>query len=585
MTGYLGRKIDLCIENRVKPQDIEHLVEPFRNRNETRLWQTEFWGKWITSAQWAYRYNGDPEMRTILDTATKKLIATQTSDGYIGNYPDDAHLQMWDIWGRKYCLLGLIGNYDITGDAATLDAARKLADHLMTEVGPGKADIVMTGNHRGMASTSVLEPIVLLYNRTGDKRYLEFAEYIVGQWEIPEGPKLISKALAGIPVAKRFPAPAQWWGWEQGMKAYEMMSCYEGLVELYRLTGQREYLDAALKTAESIRDDELNILGIGTSCECWYGGKAKQRIPTKHTMETCVVITWMKFCMQLLRATGDPVWADEIELTLYNALLGAMTPNGGDFAKYSNIEGYRMLGPNQCGMNMHCCNANGPRGLLRMPFLAVMESDEGPVVNLYERGTYHVSLPSGNRVQIEQQTDYPATGNVTLVVTSDRAEEFAVRLRIPAWSMQTDVMVNGKSVGAEPGRYLRLHRRWSAGDRIALSLDMRGRVIGSPDDAPAAAIMRGPIVLARDSRLDSRLYEPLSGLVQQDGYIDLKPVPAGDDAFFMTFRAPVMLEHWGGDNPTPAEITVCDYASAGNTWSRESEYRVWIPLVLDIMQR
>ncbi len=182
MTGYLGRKIDLCIGNRVKPQDIEHLVEPFRHRNERNLWQTEFWGKWITSAQWAFRYNGDPEIKAILETATQKLIETQTSDGYIGNYHNDAHLQNWDIWGRKYCLLGLLGHYDITGDTAALDSACKLADHLMTEVGPGKADIVMTGNHRGMASSSVLEPMVLLYKRTGDKRYLDFAEYIVSQW-------------------------------------------------------------------------------------------------------------------------------------------------------------------------------------------------------------------------------------------------------------------------------------------------------------------------------------------------------------------------------------------------------------------
>ncbi len=252
--------------------------------------------------------------------------------------------------------------------------------------------------------------------------------------EIPRGPKLISKALDGIAVSKRFPVPDQWWGWDQGLKAYEMMSCYEGLLELYRLTGRQEHLDAALKSAKNIRDEELNVLGAGASAECWYGGKAKQRIPTMHTMETCVIITWMKYCMQLLRVTGDPSWADEIELTLYNALLGAMTPTGSDFAKYNNIEGRRVLGPNQCGMNLHCCNANAPRGLLRMPFIAVMESDQGPVVNLYERaGTYQISLLSGNKVSIEQQTDYPATGNVALIVTPERAEEFTLSLRIPSW--------------------------------------------------------------------------------------------------------------------------------------------------------
>ncbi len=148
--------------------------------------------------------------------------------------------------------------------------------------------------------------------------------------------------------------------------------------------------------------------------------------------------------------------------------------------------------------------------------------------------------------------------------------------------MQTGVTVNGKSVEANPGKYLRLHRRWSAGDKIELTLDMRGRVIDSPDNSRAAAIMRGPIVLARDSRLDPNWYEPLSSLIQKDGYIDLKPVTAGDE-FYMAFRVPVKVEDWGGAEPEPAEITVCDYMSAGNTWSYESEYRVWIPLVLNII--
>jgi len=44
--GYLGEKINLVIRQRIKNQDVDHLVEPFRHKNETRLWQSEFWGKW-----------------------------------------------------------------------------------------------------------------------------------------------------------------------------------------------------------------------------------------------------------------------------------------------------------------------------------------------------------------------------------------------------------------------------------------------------------------------------------------------------------------------------------------------------------
>lgn len=170
INGYLGEKIDLCINQRIKKQDVQHLIDPFKTRNETHLWQTEFWGKWILSAIAAYEYNHDTELLKIIQEAVSGLLATQTPDGYIGNYSPGAQLQQWDIWGRKYTLLGLLAYYDISGDKKALEASRKLADHLLTQVGPGKADIVKTGNYRGMPSSSILEPMVLLYRHTGEKR-------------------------------------------------------------------------------------------------------------------------------------------------------------------------------------------------------------------------------------------------------------------------------------------------------------------------------------------------------------------------------------------------------------------------------
>ncbi len=211
---------------------------------------------------------------TRLGQSVHELLATQSPDGYIGNYARGSHLEGWDVWGRKYTLLGLLAWYDLTADAAALRGAQRLADHLLREVGPGAADIVTLGLYRGMAASSVLEPMVRLYRRTHDERYLRFAEYILDRWSSAKGPQLIEKA--GVPVAERFPAPKKWWSWENGQKAYEMMSCYAGLVELYRETGWLSALSAAVRTFESIRDTEINVAGSGSAAECWYGGQARQ---------------------------------------------------------------------------------------------------------------------------------------------------------------------------------------------------------------------------------------------------------------------------------------------------------------------
>jgi DUF1680 family protein len=176
MNGFVGNKLQASYQNRILAQDVDRLVAPFNNRTETSCWQSEFWGKWFTSAVLAYRYHPDAKLKSILDSAVAKLLATQAPDGYIGNYKEASHLEQWDIWGRKYCMLGLLAYYDLTGNAASLNGARKIADHLMKELQVKEVKIVKKGNHRGMAASSVLEPIVLLYNRTKEKRYLDFAQ-------------------------------------------------------------------------------------------------------------------------------------------------------------------------------------------------------------------------------------------------------------------------------------------------------------------------------------------------------------------------------------------------------------------------
>ena len=345
--GYLGEKLNLVIEKRIKNQDVDLLIEPFRHKNETHLWQSEFWGKWIQSAIASYEYNHDPDMLIIIQSAVNKLLATQMPSGYIGNYSDSAQLTQWDIWGRKYTLLGLLAYYDLTGDKAALKGSCRLADNLLTQVGPGRVNIVKTGNYRGMPSSSILEPMVYLYRRTGEKRYLDFAKYIVEQWERPDGPRLISRALAGTPVSERFPHPSIWWSYENGQKAYEMMSCYEGLLELYRITGEPAYLKSVEMAVKNIIESEINIAGSGTAFECFYNGAKYQTEPTYHTMETCVTMTWMKLCFNLLRLTENSLYADQIEKSTYNALMASLKGDGSQIAKYSPLGGIRHAGEEQ----------------------------------------------------------------------------------------------------------------------------------------------------------------------------------------------------------------------------------------------
>lgn len=581
LNGFVGDKMKASYENRILAQDAERLIEPFTVRDEHSCWQGEFWGKWFTSAVLAYRYIPTPELADKLKQAAYGLMETQTNDGYIGNYAPESRLKAWDIWGRKYCMLGLIAYYDITNDEKALESAAKEADFLIKELNDKNSKIVLMGNHRGMAASSVLEPICQLYVRTGNKKYLQFAEEIVSQWETDEGPQLISKA--DIPVSQRFPKPVDnWYGWEQGQKAYEMMSCYEGLLELFRITGKEEYKEAVEKTWQSIIDSEINIAGSGSAMEAWFSGREKQTIPIAHYQETCVTATWIKFNQQLLRLTGEAKYADEIEWTFYNALLGAMKPDGSDWAKYTPLSGQRLEGSEQCGMGLNCCNASGPRGLFTIPQTAVMQSEDGAYINFYIDGTYHLISPENQEFAIMQNTNYPVSGKIDLNLVLEKDENMEIALRVPFWSTNYKILINGnteyEASNVLPGNYTKLKRKWKNNDKITIEFEMQGKIHRSGNTHEYVAITRGPIVLCRDERIGKPALEAiLTPIINEKGNIDLVKEESSDPEVYMIFSAQFIPESYTEQGSQPIKVNLCDYASAGNSSYSFPFFKVWLP--------
>jgi DUF1680 family protein len=573
--GHLGGALERCRTNRVLAQSIERLVRPFRDRDEGGGgFRCEYWGKWFTSAALAHAYRPTDESRTVLNHAVEALLETQTEDGYIGTYDHERQLGTWDVWGRKYVLLGLLAHYDLTGDEETLAAAERHARQTIQCVRERGVNLAENGwpDWKGLPPSSILEPMALLYQRTEDPLYLEFAREIVANWEIPNswspsGLQLVSAALDGKPVA-RIGAP----------KAYEMMSCYEGLCELYRVTGDEAFLNASVAVADSILGTEIMVHGSGSNQECWCDGARLQTEILEQPAETCVTATWIKFCTQLLRLTGDPKWADAMEDALYNALLGAMTPNGEWWAYYQTLVGERIPSAfQQADMGLSCCVASGPRALLLTPRWAVMTSDQGPVVNLYAPGTATVSLPSGACLRLHQQTAYPKDGLVSLRLELDEPETFTLALRIPAWSRDTQLRVNDDTLTCGSGTYAKVTREWHSGDRVELTLDLRVRAIPAPSGAPELAVKRGPVLLALDSRLVETNWKAVWLDTAPDGTLDLEPVDDRPEDLWMAFRARFNVRPAHVFHHHQVTLTLCDYASAGNRWTADSLFRVWLP--------
>ena len=583
LDGYVGRRLADCLENHVVKTDGVYLTDPYKWRTEKNYWQTEFWGKYMHSAAPFAQMTGDPRLAANIEASAKNLLPAQQSDGYLGNYcPERRYGGGWDVWGTKYTLLGLLYHYDLTGSGESLAAARRLCDYLRSVFGPGRRDIVKSGQYCGMPSGSVLEPVVMLYRRTQEAAYLDFAKWIVAQLdEHPEGPHLIRDAA--VPVAARTPdAKPGYEGQNPGLKAYEMMSCYQGLLEFYEATGDARCLEAAVRTATSIVDTEVNICGGAACVEHWYSGRVRQMRPYMRLQETCVLTTWMRLCEKLLTLTGESRWADELEKTFYNAYLGSLYKDGSKFATYSPLCGFRSFGQYHCKMHTNCCNANGPRGFLA--FLRAYLQAEGDTVsmNFYNSGKTSIRVPkTGVKATFETFTLYPERGQVEIWNRTEESATFTLRLRIPSWSAKTVVKLNGRPVkDVKPGAYLDLAREWRMGDAVTIDFDWTCQAHALND---YVAFTVGPIALARDMRFHDG---DIGEIVRIKEFVPEGPVAKAEqvrvlsDDMWMNWALPLPMgaHRESMEKRLPDIVRFCDYASAGSTWDSSSSFRVWLPL-------
>ena len=612
LKGYLGERLESMIQNHVVARDTEYITAPFMEKTETKYWwQTEFWGKWMHSAVPYLRYMASsstpPPAAAALDRkisdSVRRLLSSQEKNGYIGNYPEALRCgEGWDVWGMKYTMMGLIHYYDYQSEfgnkkeaASALAACSRLCDYVMSELGPGgKRGVALwqTGNWSGYASSSILEPVMWLYNRTKNEKYFDFASYIVKGMSEPEaGPRLVDLSLKGVPVADRDNYGRKFVrsnGWNYVCKygrgkAYEMMSCYQGMLEYSQVARQKglpvDNLEkAAIFAGENISSDEVDLAGGCASSEAWFHGAKKQHRPYTRLHEACVTTTWMRFCEKLLETTGNPKWADEIEKTFYNAYLGALRRDGGEFAAYTPMSGTRWRGMHHCYMHTDCCTANGPRGFLCFLKKFFVVQGGTAVFNFYSSALVEGRAADGRKVAFDMYSLYPRNGHVRIV--SHTEGRLDLKFRIPAWSEATSVRLNGKpQPGVKRAEYFTISRDWKLGDVVELVFAMP--VVAHRLDHHLAFTC-GPVLLARDSRFNKGdLMSPLRGGsiksgAKMNGFTPVR-VPSSD--IWIMYNA-VLSNGTHPENPEaslPESVFFCDFASAGNSWERDDYYRTWFP--------
>lgn len=535
------------------------ILEIFRDRDklpprDLLAWSGEFAGKYLTSAYYVYQLTHDPELFAYIRTFLDEFITCiDPEDGYWGCYPrecrmsgqnpyhdaDDYHSRTWDAWSHYHAMMGTYLWYKETGESRYLSAVEKAASCFMHYFYTGRKRLRDMGCME--VNLSPLHIFALLYQETGKAEYLAFCREVEQDVASPGAGEYMRIAAEDMEF---YQCPQPRW---------ESLHTLMGLNALGQAVGDDTYLRAVEKLFYSILRTDVHNTGAFSTDEQAVGDPfAVGRI------ELCCVIAYNVLAVEILKQTGDSRVADFLEISFYNAIMGSFSPSGRWSTYHTPMEGSKCANYHdinfQCrpgSPDLNCCSANSARGLGTLAAWAVLEDDTTVYVNSYE--SMVLEAETGWSLQISGQ--YPAKGQITLTAKGLIGRRLA--LRIPAWSKQSTVCVDGVCHTPPAGDYFYLEN--AENKAISLTLDFAPSFLqGQGAFAGRSTVYYGPILYGYDASLNGQYM--LDGLppVSREELHRKRPVRQADG------RLTVLLENG---------VTLCDFYRMGVTGCA---YTTWI---------
>jgi DUF1680 family protein len=465
--------------------------------------------KWMEAAAFVLQSGGvaggDPaggsqaKLRGEFDRLTDIILAAQEPSGYLNTYwvEDRAPKRFTEMQRSHelYCighlLQAAIAYYRATGNRKLLDGGIRFANYMVENFGPQKRPALTGHPEFEMA-------LVELYRTTGDRRYLDFAGYLLSG---VEGERLhlkdyeIQYMFSGKPFTSRT---------EFEGHAVRAMYASCGATDYYMETGDAAYL----KTLETLWRDLVNHKmyitgGVGSRESGEAFGEAYELPNAQAYGESCAAIGSMMWNWRMLLALGEARFADVIERALYNGINSGMSLSGTLYCYRNPLESSGEKIRNEW-YDTTCCPPNIERIFASLPGYLYSTSPQGAYVNLFHNSELDWHLEDGTGIKIAQQTEYPWKGAVELTVDPARAAEFSVFVRIPGWSDGTTVGVkvpepfSSRHDQPKAGEYYEMHRRWEPGDKVSIDIAISPRLVrANPlvrENAGRLAVERGPLV-------------------------------------------------------------------------------------------
>jgi uncharacterized protein len=449
-------------------------------------------------------------LRETLDKWIPIVLSAQEPDGYfqtrftLGTEDDrGGRPPRWTYRGEHEgyvagCFLeAAVAHFRLTGggDRRMYDAAKKLADCWNTNIGPAAKKTWYDGHEE---IEQALVRLARLVNEVegagrGDK-YVSLAKFLLDCRRDGE-----SYDQSHLPVVEQYEAVGH---------AVRAAFCYSAMTDVAMESGDPLYHSAVKSLWNSIVNRKYYVTGGIGSGETSEGFGKDFSLPNDAYCESCANCGELFFQHKMNLAYREARYADLIEETLYNAVLGSVDLPAKNFT-YTNP-----LDQSQARYGWHvcpCCIGQIPRTLLILPTWVYAKSADSLFVNLYVGSTVCVGGVAGGDVEVVQRTDYPWKGAVEIVVNPASANTFTMRLRAPNRSVSSlyrgtpavdgieSVTLNGKKLTPEvKDGYAVITRRWEPGDTIRLELPLRIQRVKADhriaSDRGRVALRYGPLI-------------------------------------------------------------------------------------------
>ncbi len=490
--------------------------------------------KTLEGAAYILQTYPDKKLEAYCDSVIDVIGSAQEPDGYLytsrTQNPQQPHEwagdKRWsmdedlshELYNLGHMVEGAVAYYQATGKRKFLDIACRYADCAIREVGPNPGQMTVVPGHQ-IAEMAMAR----LYLVTGEKKYIDFAKYLLDY----RGKTTIKHeySQAHKPVIDQDEAVGH---------AVRAAYMYAGMADVAALTGDKDYIKAIDAIWDNIVTKKYYITGgIGATSNGEAFG-ANYELPNMSAYcETCAAIGNVYVNHRLFLLHGDSKYYDVLERTLYNGLISGVSLEGNGFFYPNPLESMGQH-QRQPWFGCACCPSNICRFIPSLPGYIYAVKDRNVYVNLFLSNKGNLTV-GGKKLSLSQTTEYPWNGDIAVTIDQNAAGQFALKIRVPGWVKNqvvpsnlyqyTDgkrlgykILVNGQEAGSvsEDGYYT-IDRKWKKGDKVQIHFDMEARTVRANNKVEAdrgmVSVERGPLVYCAEHPDNS--FDIMGALINQ----------------------------------------------------------------------